>query len=107
MVVQQNLELDLKSSKADVLLLVRLLSFPISANMSCSRCSWHHSGHPGTFMLRIGMPEPASALVAQVVLVVSDRKGKGAGMGGGFYFGDEMKQDTAALPRNLASIAAG
>lgn len=53
------------------------------------------------------MPERSSALGAQVVLVVSERKGKGAGMGDGFYFSDEVKQDTAALPRNLAAIAPG
>lgn len=53
------------------------------------------------------MPEPASALGTQAVLVVSERKGKGAGMGDGFYFGNEMKHDTAALPRILASIAPG
>lgn len=34
MVVQQNLELDLKSSKADVLLLFLFLPSPLSANMS-------------------------------------------------------------------------
>lgn len=51
--------------------------------------------------------EPASALGAQAELPAPARKGEGAGMGGGFYFGDEVKQDTAALPRDLAAAARG
>ena len=53
------------------------------------------------------MPEPASALGAHAELLAPGRKGKGAGMGDGFYFGDEVKQDTAALPRDLAGTAPG
>lgn len=106
MAVQQKLELDLKSNKADGLLLVLLLSSPISANMSCYRCNCHQSGHPGTFMLGIGDAR-ASLCLGSTGCAGSVRKGKGAGMGDGFYFGDEVKQDTAALPRNLAAIAPG
>lgn len=106
MAVQQKLELDLKSNKADDLLLVLVLSSPISANMSCYRCNCHQSGHPGTFMLGIGDAR-ASLCLGSTGCAGSVRKGKGAGMGDGFYFGDEVKQDTAALPRNLAAIAPG
>lgn len=44
---------------------------------------------------------------AQTELPVPGRKGKEAGMGDGFCFGHEVKQDTAALPRASASTAPG
>lgn len=51
--------------------------------------------------------EPGSTWGAQAELLAPGRKGKGAGMGDGFCFGDEVKQDTAALPRDLAAAAPG
>lgn len=78
MVVEQKLELDLESSKADVLLLVLLLSSPTSAKMSCYRCSCHQSGHPGTFMLGIGDARTILCLGSSGCACSVRKKGKGS-----------------------------
>lgn len=53
------------------------------------------------------VPELAPALGAQAELLAEGRSGRGAGVGDGFCFGDEVKQDTAALLRDLAATAPG
>lgn len=53
------------------------------------------------------MLEPAYALGTQAVMIAPGRKGSRARMGDGFSFGGEVKQDTAALPRDLAATAPG
>lgn len=59
------------------------------------------SSHPGTFMLGIGDAKGSLCLGSTTHAVVSETRVDGAGMG------DEVEQDTAALPRNLAAIASG
>lgn len=76
--VQQKLQLDLKSSKADALLLCSFVVFPISANMSCYRCSCHQSGHPGTFMLGIGDARASLCLGSSGCAGSVRKKGKGS-----------------------------
>lgn len=78
MAVQQKLELDLKSNKADDLLLVLVLSSPISANMSCYRWNCHQSGHPGTFMLGIGDARASLCLGSTGCAGSVRKKGKGS-----------------------------